>query len=209
MDPLEDINNIPLEMVYEIFLKADRRSLQNLCRVNRLTMHICNDEYFWKEKMLHDYGTSERLPGMGYKESWIAFNDGRLRIGIAGFAYPSIYRDPFYEIGDDLMEKLEEVIKDVLHQYSDNLIDNVRVRFIKIEKDPNGSVYLRYRLIDHTGDIIDIGKEPHEYLSESLNELFYDSYEDSHFYLYKENDDFFDELPVNTEMFYVPHFTTD
>ena len=58
---------LPTEVVWEIFLFADLETLDTLCQINEQGKSICQNDFFWRDKALHDgllentYYTSEGI----------------------------------------------------------------------------------------------------------------------------------------------------
>lgn len=61
----QDLNNLTTSQVRNIFRKLTVKEISLLCRINRKFNTICNDESFWRIKVLDDYGLNKK-----YGKTW-------------------------------------------------------------------------------------------------------------------------------------------
>jgi len=55
MSNIRDIN-------YQILLNTPSNKIMNLCQVNKSFSNLCQDEFFWKDKVFHDIGVVNDKP---------------------------------------------------------------------------------------------------------------------------------------------------
>lgn len=193
--------NIPPELVMEFMLRVERYSLQNVCRTNRLTAAICNDEYFWRRRLEIDYGTRERVHSKTYKETWIIYPYiSKVILGIRGTNNFGDRVPVTYEIPHEHLEAFKTNVKSCIDQFNASFsIGNYeRINYINMEEDQNGVYNLIYYLTNNFG--FPVNSDGIEY---SINEFADDHY-------YKEGITIYDEMRDgdygDVRVFFIPFF---
>ncbi len=64
---LSNKNELPSDIIYNLMLNADLKTLNNLCQTNKIANKYCNDKHFWHEKFQH-----EKLPQVSIDGDWIS-----------------------------------------------------------------------------------------------------------------------------------------
>lgn len=61
------------EITSQILLNLDYDELMNACRINKDFNKVCHDDYFWKLKIEHDFGTIThyKLPNISHHQQYI------------------------------------------------------------------------------------------------------------------------------------------
>lgn len=50
------MSNLPTNVIFNILLNSDLPTINNLCKSNSQINNICQNEYFWRQKYIKDYG---------------------------------------------------------------------------------------------------------------------------------------------------------
>jgi hypothetical protein len=58
---LSELEKLPPDTLYEIALKLDLNSLTTLCQTSRRMANICQDNLFWRQKLVADFGITTYL----------------------------------------------------------------------------------------------------------------------------------------------------
>lgn len=61
-------NNLPDDMLIEIMLDMDYRSLKQLCRTNKRINKICRNETFWRDKYIQDFQKDKLILSSWYRQ---------------------------------------------------------------------------------------------------------------------------------------------
>ena len=65
-----DIQALPDEILYEIFLNTNSAELVKLSRVNHRFWNVCEDESFWKEKFHQDFHDEIKPEELTWKQAY-------------------------------------------------------------------------------------------------------------------------------------------
>ena len=63
--------NLPYNNLFEILLNTETTELINLCPVHPTINKICNDEHFWRLKLLQDYQLNTTPPHLSSKQYYM------------------------------------------------------------------------------------------------------------------------------------------
>lgn len=130
------MNELPTERVFDILLELSYVDLMGVCGTNKLFWDICNDDGFWRRKILRDFGLTfedEAEPRSVYQELY--FGDRYLE----NMRYPKDY---------PLAEAFRKALTNKNYPFADHLINNLDLEdatkiIIDIDRD-----YF-YRLFDN------------------------------------------------------------
>ncbi len=67
---IETESTTPDDIIYNLMLNSDFKTLLNLCQTNKIANHYCKDKHFWGDKLKH-----EKLPPIRHLDmdtNWIA-----------------------------------------------------------------------------------------------------------------------------------------
>lgn len=111
---------LPSELIIMFAIKLDLPTIANLCYSSRRFDYIiCDNEFFWQSKFIHDYGTEPqwiknwKLGYRQYGETWCMGLNNRGSLGFAnpkvnipvrltGFKFKQISAGFFHVLGIDL-----------------------------------------------------------------------------------------------------------
>ncbi len=65
------METLSYEIIFEIFLKLKGRDLFNFCNVNSEIFNFCQDEFFWKQKVLYDYPNATNRSNLTWKQFYL------------------------------------------------------------------------------------------------------------------------------------------
>ena len=66
------MDTLPTDVkLYEIALDLDLHDLQHYCSTNRFMRDLCNNDNFWRQKTLHDFGNISNITGEPWRSIYI------------------------------------------------------------------------------------------------------------------------------------------
>lgn len=68
-----ELSSLPLELNYKILSYLPIKSLILISWVNKHYNRICNDDYFWRDKTINDYGITRLGNGLTWKKYYFGF----------------------------------------------------------------------------------------------------------------------------------------
>ena len=150
---------IPTEINYEFLFNLSGPDLFNLCRVNRYYNAICNDETFWRQKFLYEFGPMEKPSNLTWKQFYIERFFKIIDLSIDNVRFGSVSIDP----SDDLERIVERANQIYIHNFNANnlplklelvLINGLRLKvlypFTTMIHRAITNVYEKIRGIDYT-----------------------------------------------------------
>nr|QBK93273.1 MAG: uncharacterized protein LCPAC403_04070 [Pithovirus LCPAC403] len=122
----EDLNNLSLSLIQELFLELTPADISKLCVVSRHFNSFCNREPLWQNKVWADYGVNKK-----YEETWRKTANNMFIVGminlnkkwINGRTYNKILETALNE-GKDGATYLHDVQIDAVMDYMDYDIDD-------------------------------------------------------------------------------------
>ncbi len=138
---VQDLNVLPSEQLRDILLILNVKEILKLCEVNQKFNSVCDEELFWRIKVLNDYGIKKRY-GNTWKETAIVMDKVNMinlgRTWSDGRTYREILDDTLRD-GDDADDILDLQYKYILHlMNSENNEDDAK--FIQIELNDEKSL---------------------------------------------------------------------
>lgn len=136
-----DIQKLPPNAQFEIYVRTDYESLLNFCRTGETyALQICGDDYFWKLKVEYDFGDivddfSNYVLGKRQElESW-------------------------FEVYQDLRDKVSyDLIEDVYNDYDAERMDQIR-KILEMQRIKK-FLDINYQLLDGTTLLLEaVGKD--------------------------------------------------
>lgn len=72
-DPQASLANLSPDILAQIMLMVSKEDLQEMCRSSQTFALICNDETFWSQRIIKDYGKDllNQYPEANRKELWL------------------------------------------------------------------------------------------------------------------------------------------
>ena len=107
---------IPTEINYEFLFNLSGPDLFNLCRVNRYYNAICNDETFWRQKLLYEFGPMEKPSNLTWKQFYTERFFKIIDLSIDNVKFGSVLIDH----SDDLERIVERANQIYVHNFNVN-----------------------------------------------------------------------------------------
>ena len=97
---LQDLNNVSLAQLETVFLDLTVKEISLLCAVNKRFNTVCENESFWKNKVLNDYGIHKK-----YGDTWRQTAINMDKVNMINLNDKWIDRRTYREIFDDALQQ--------------------------------------------------------------------------------------------------------
>ena len=157
---LRDLNNVSLTQLETIFSILTVKEISTLCAVNIRFNTVCQDESFWRNKVLSDYGIKKR-----YGDTWRQTAITMDRVNMINMNGVWIDGRTYMEIFDDTLQKWADSVLDFQIPYllplANESKDDIDDLHLRIENDDT-------QLQDFANRVL--GRD---YTERELNEIYY------------------------------------
>ena len=65
-----NLGNFPYEVLFDILLNADSKTIASYCQTSERASRICRDQSFWKRKYRKDYGLENQIKGLTWQKQY-------------------------------------------------------------------------------------------------------------------------------------------
>ncbi len=154
--------SLPQELVHELLLAMDTAVLLNFCNTNREFQNLCNNEFFWQQKVQQLGPSAQKPNNLSWKQYFINLTNFKtIPIYISQQPRPVAQ---LYISYDDTISKLVEEANKIMVQNSDTNtppsilifkdVDNVMFAVISDPYNPNLSQYRKVNPTDRAGTVL-------------------------------------------------------
>nr|QBK92598.1 MAG: F-box family protein [Pithovirus LCPAC401] len=158
---LQDLNNVSLAQLETVFLDLTVKEISLLCAVNKRFNTVCENESFWKNKVLNDYGIHKK-----HGNTWRQTSINMSKVNMINLDTKWIDRRTYREIFDDALQQgsTEFIInlqRRYLLPYANNFADRAYNLLYQYENDDT-------QLQGFANEVL--GRD---YTENELNDIFY------------------------------------
>ncbi len=115
----KDITELPTDLLEKTLLNLNITEINKICRTNERVKSTCDDESFWKRKVMADFGIERKI-----KATWRLTAKTFVQMKVMNLNDTFVNGQTYKEIFDDTLDAKDEV------EYGDKLIHDVLIKLL-------------------------------------------------------------------------------